>query len=129
VISKQKALLVADLAKAKNAEDIVILDMRKISGVTDFFIIATSSSAIRSRAIADNIEEGLSKAGERISSIEGYREVDWLLVDAYDVVAHIFSSGARSFYNLESLWTGAKEVKPPCRKKTKKRSKKTSKKR
>jgi ribosome-associated protein len=129
VISRQKALLVADLAKAKNAEDVVILDMRRISGVTDFFIIATSSSAIRSRAIADNIKEGLSKAGERVSSIEGYRETDWVLVDAYDVVTHIFSSEARSFYNLESLWAGAKKVKPPCRKKTKKRSKKTSKKR
>lgn len=129
MISKQKALLVADLAKAKNAEDIVILDMRKLSNITDFFIIATSSSAVRSQAIADNIKESLFKAGgERISSIEGYREADWVLIDAYDVVTHIFSSEARSFYNLESLWTDAPRIKP-CQKKTKKRLKKTSKKR
>lgn len=124
--SRQKALFVAELAKAKKAEGIVILDMRKLSNVTDFFLIATSSSATRSQAITDNIKEGLRKAGEYISSIEGYLEGTWVLVDAYDVVVHIFNSDTRQFYNLESLWVDAPRVKL-CQRKKKKLSKKTSK--
>ena len=127
--SRQKALLVAELAKAKKAEDIVILDMRKLSNITDFFIIATSSSTARSQTIIDNIKESLLNTGESIASIEGYREGGWMLVDAYDVVLHVFSEEARLFYNLESLWADAPRVRlcQKKRKKTTKRSKKTSK--
>ena len=126
MISKKKALLAAELAEAKMAENIVILDMRKLSNITDFFIIATSSSITRSQAIADSIRQSLRKAGESVSRIEGYREADWMLVDAYDVVVHIFSDEARDFYNIESLWADAPRVRL-CQKKTKTRSKKTSK--
>ncbi|MBU0759583.1 MAG: ribosome silencing factor [Candidatus Omnitrophica bacterium] len=127
--SRQKALLVVELAKAKKAEDIVILDMRKLSNITDFFIIATSSSTARSQTIIDNIKESLLNTGESIASIEGYREGGWMLVDAYDVVLHVFSEEARLFYNLESLWADAPRVRlcQKKRKKTTKRSKKTSK--
>lgn len=128
MISRQKALLVAGLAKAKKAEDIVALDMRRLSNVTDFFIIASSSSATRSQAIADNIKEGLLKAGERISSIEGYHEACWVLIDAHDVVVHVFSSEARLFYNLEGLWIDAPRVRL-CQKKIKEPSRKPSKRR
>ncbi|MFH1854310.1 MAG: ribosome silencing factor [Candidatus Omnitrophota bacterium] len=109
--SRQKALCVAELANVKKAEGIVILDMRKLSNVTDFFIIMTSSSATRSQAIADNIKEGLFKAGEPISSIEGYNDTDWVLIDAHNVVVHIFNRTARLFYSLESLWADARRVK------------------
>lgn len=127
--SRQKALLVVELAKAKKAEDIVILDMRKLSNITDFFIIATSSSSTRSQAIVNNIKESLINVGESIASIEGSWEAGWILVDAYDVVAHIFSDEVRLFYNLESLWADAPRVRL-CQKKKKKitkRSKKNSK--
>ena len=129
--SRQKALLVAELAKGKKAEDIVILDMRKLSNITDFFIIATSSSTARSQTIIDNIRESLLKAGESLASIEGYRDTGWMLADAYDVVLHVFSEEARRFYNLESLWGDAPRVRlcQKNRKKTVKRSKKTSKRR
>ncbi len=123
--SRQKALLVADLAKAKKAEDIVILDMRKISNITDFFIIATASSARRAQSVTDNIQKGLHKARESISSVEGYQDAKWILVDAYNVVAHIFKSGLREFYNLEGLWGDAPKLRL-CQKKRKTRSKKTS---
>ena len=123
--SKEKALLVAELAKAKLAEDVVILDMRKVSSITDFFVIAHASSTKRCQAIAENIEAGLSEKHKSVSKMEGYKEGVWVIVDAYDVVAHIFYGDTRKFYNLEGLWIDAPRVKP-CRKKKKTRSKKTS---
>lgn len=122
--SKEKALLVAELAKQKLAEDIVILDMRKLSSVTDFFVIASASSTKRCQTIAENIEAGLSEKGANTSKIEGHREGLWVLIDAYDVVAHIFYGDIRKFYNLEGLWGNAPGVKS-CSKKKKSRSKKT----
>ncbi len=124
--SRQKALLVADLARSKKAEDIVMLDMRKISNITDFFIILTAGSTRRAQTITDNIENGLRKVDESLSSIEGYQEARWILVDAYDVVAHVFTGDLRRFYNLEGLWGDAPRVRI-CQKKKKKRSKKISK--
>ena len=123
--SRQKALLVADLARAKKAEDIVILDMRKLSNITDFFIIATASSTRRAQSVTDNIQQGLHKARESISSIEGYQDANWILVDAYDVVLHVFNSGLREFYNLEGLWGDAPRLRL-CQKKRKRYSKKAS---
>ncbi len=124
--SKEKALLVAELAKTKLAENIVILDMRKVSSITDFFVIASTSSTKRCQAIAENIEAGLSEKEESTSRIEGYREGLWVLIDAYDVVAHIFYKDVRKFYNLEGLWDDAPRIKL-CHKKKKTRLKKTSK--
>jgi len=126
VRSRQKALLVADLARSKKAEDIVVLDMRKISNITDFFIILTAGSTRRAQTITDNIENGLRKADESFSSIEGYQEAKWILVDAYDVVAHVFTGDLRRFYNLEGLWGDAPKVRI-CQKKRKTRLKKISK--
>ncbi|MCX5692192.1 MAG: ribosome silencing factor [Candidatus Omnitrophica bacterium] len=122
--SKEKALLVAELAKAKLAEDVVILDMRKVSSITDFFVIASASSTKRCQTIADNIESGLSEKREHVYKIEGYREGLWVLVDSFDVVVHIFYGDVRKFYNLEGLWGDAPRIKL-CHKKKKSRSKKT----
>jgi ribosome-associated protein len=129
VTSRQKALLVAELARAKKADDLVILDMRRVSNITDFFIIATASSTKRSQTISDNIEEGLVAKGESVSSIEGYLEARWILIDGYDVVTHIFNNDLRRFYNLEGLWGDAPRVRLCQRKKRKNKrpSKKTSK--
>jgi len=126
VKSRQKALLIADLAKGKLGEDIVILDMRKLSSITDFFVITSASSTKRCQAIAENLETGLSEKGETNYKTEGYRDGLWVIVDAYDVVAHIFYSDVRKFYNLESLWGDAPRIKI-CQKKKKTRLRKTSK--
>lgn len=123
---KEKALLIAELAKAKLADDIVVLDMRKVSSITDFFIIMSASSTKRCQAIAENIERGLSEKGEAVSSIEGSSEGIWVLVDAYDAVAHVFHGDIRKFYNLEGLWSDAPRLKL-CPKKKTAFSKKTSK--
>jgi ribosome-associated protein len=127
VRSKEKALLVAELAKAKLAEDVVILDMRKVSSITNFFVIASASSTKRCQTIAETIETGLSEKKESVSKIEGYNEGLWVLIDAYDVVAHVFYGDVRKFYNLEGLWGDAPRIKL-CHKKKKTRSKKTSRK-
>jgi len=127
VRSKEKALLVAELAKQKLAEDVVILDMRKVSSITNFFVIASASSTKRCQTIAETIETGLSEKKESVSKIEGYNEGLWVLVDAYDVVAHVFYGDIRKFYNLEGLWGDAPRIKL-CHKKKKTRSKKTSRK-
>ena len=123
--SKEKALFVAELAKAKLAEDIVILDMRKVSSITDFFVIASASSTKRCQSIAENIEAGLSEKNKSVSKIEGYQEGLWVLVDAYEVVVHIFYKDIRKFYNLEGLWGDTPRIKL-CRKKKKICSKKAS---
>ncbi|PIP68536.1 MAG: ribosome silencing factor [Candidatus Omnitrophica bacterium CG_4_9_14_0_2_um_filter_42_8] len=123
--SKEKALLVAELAKQKLAEDVVILDMRKVSSITNFFVIASASSTKRCQTIAETIETGLSEKKESVSKIEGYNEGLWVLIDAYDVVAHVFYGDIRKFYNLEGLWGDAPRIKL-CHKKKKTRSKKTS---
>lgn len=126
--SRQKALLVADLARENKAEDIVALDMRKVSNVTDFFIIATAGSTRRAQAISNNIEQGLLESRESLSNIEGYQEASWILIDAYDVVAHIFTSNLREFYNLERLWGDAPRIRLwQKQKKRRKGSRKTSK--
>jgi len=123
---KDKALLVAELAEAKLGEDTVILDMRHASNITDFFVIVSASSAKRCQAIAEHIEAALREKGEAVSNIEGLSEGLWVLIDAYEVVAHIFYNDVRRFYNLEGLWGDAPRI-ALCREKKKTRSKKTSK--
>lgn len=124
--SRQKALHLVDLARAKKAEDVVVLDMRKLSNITDFFIILTAGSTRRAQTIADAIEKGLLESRESLCNIEGYKEAQWILVDAYDVVAHVFTQDIRKFYNLEGLWSDAPRVRL-CQKKRKKHLKRTSK--
>ena len=123
--ARQKALLIAEIAKDKKAENIVILDMRKLSNITDFFIIAAASSKMRAQTITSSIEECLVKAKEPLAGIEGYKDAGWIVIDAYNVVTHIFSGELRSFYNLERLWSDAPRVRL-CRLEKKKTSKKTS---
>jgi len=98
----------ADLALSKKAEDIVILDLRGISTVTDFFVICSGSSDTHVKAISDAIESGLEAKGVRKWHIEGYRHRRWVLLDYVDVVVHVFNHKIREFYLLERLWGDAK---------------------
>jgi ribosome-associated protein len=98
----------AKLAVSKKAEDVVILDLRGLSAVTDFFVICSGSSETHVRAVADAVEEGLKKSDVRKWHIEGYRHRKWVLLDYVDVVVHIFHHKAREYYVLERLWGDAK---------------------
>jgi ribosome-associated protein len=81
--------------------------MRKMSGVCDYFVIASGTSTTHVRAIADNIIRVLKEKGERLRHKEGEREALWVLLDCGDVVAHVFLDETRRFYDLESLWASA----------------------
>ena len=106
------ALLIARSAQNKKANNVIILDMQKLSDVADFFVIASGTSDRQVRAIADEIIEKSGKKGFRIHHIEGYPRSSWILLDCGSVVAHIFGEEARSFYSLERLWGDAPKINP-----------------
>jgi len=101
---------IAAAASDKKAHDIVILDMKEVSLVTDYFIICSANSTTQVKAIADNIEEKLAENGIQPLHKEGYREGRWILLDYGDCVAHIFVEDDRRFYNLERLWGDAEAL-------------------
>ncbi len=107
-----KAAAIARAAQAKQASDIVAMDMRSVSTVTDFFIVASGSSGTHLRAIAESIDEQLAGRGVELWHREGLREAVWVLLDYGDVVAHLFYPSARRFYDLERLWGDAPRVDP-----------------
>lgn len=104
-----KAVLGAvKVAKDKQATDIVVLDLREAGGFTDFFVICTGNNARQITAIADALEDTLKKSyDERPALTEGVDKSEWILLDYFDFVVHVFSRECRAFYALESLWGGA----------------------
>ena len=99
---------IIDLIMDKKGEDIVVLDLRKVTSISDFFIIATGSSTVHVRAIADEIQERLKKE-DRIAPwhVEGYEAQRWILLDFVDIVVHLFDAETRAYYLLEKLWKDA----------------------
>jgi ribosome-associated protein len=104
---RAKALLVAEAAREKLAEDLVALDVRQAVSFADTFIVATGRSDRQVRAIADGIAEALAREGEKPLGVEGYAEGRWLLMDLGDVIVHIFQPDVRQHYALERLWSDA----------------------
>ncbi|MBI5403802.1 MAG: ribosome silencing factor [Ignavibacteriae bacterium] len=105
--SKKLAAKIADLMLQKKGEDIKIMDLRKLTTVTDFFVICSSPSDVQNKAIADFIVEESKKLGQKPWHNEGYGNLSWVLLDFVDVVVHIFLNESRRFYNLEGLWGDA----------------------
>ena len=105
--SRPKALLIAEAAREKLAEEIVALDVRQAVSFADVFIVATGRSDRQVRAIGDGIAEALTKAGEKPLGVEGYEEGRWLLMDFGDVIVHVFQPDVRRHYDLERLWSEA----------------------
>ena len=94
----------ARLAEEKHAQQITVLDMRQVSGVTDYFVICNGDSARQVQAIADHISDGARERSRRVWHMEGYQDAQWVLLDCGDVVVHVFHPAARVFYGLEQLW-------------------------
>jgi ribosome-associated protein len=93
----------------KKAEDIVVLDLREAGGFTDYFVICTGGNARQINAIADSVRETLKRdLGERPALAEGVEKSEWVLVDYFNFVVHVFSRECRAFYGLERLWGNAK---------------------
>lgn len=99
-----KDLAVDALADLK-ATNVTVLDVRNISNVTDFMVIASGTSDRHVKSLADKVVEKAKEAGERPLGIEGGKASDWILVDLIDVVVHVMRPEARDFYNLEKLWS------------------------
>ena len=96
------------LALSRKAEDIIIMDVRDLTNIADFFVLCSGNSDTQIKAIADAIIEGLEKKDVRVWHIEGYTSLRWVLLDYVDFVVHIFQKEVRSFYGLERLWGDAK---------------------
>lgn len=100
-------------AEAKKAENVTILELDKAAGgFTDYFVICSGSNPRQIQAISDEVEEQLTKAGDKPTHVEGYSQAEWVLLDYVDFVVHIFSDKARQFYDLERLWKSAKHLDP-----------------
>lgn len=101
-------------AEDKKAHDIVILDLRKAAGFTDYFIICSGTNPRQIRAIADAIMETLAAEGAKPAHIEGYDRSEWILLDYFDFIVHIFAPETRTFYGLERLWGNAERIEVPA---------------
>ena len=94
-------------AEDKKAVDLAVLDLRKAAGFTDYFVLASGNNARQVRAIADAVIDALSAAGAKPAHVEGYDRSEWILLDYFDFVVHVFSKHARDFYGLDRLWGSA----------------------
>lgn len=114
--AKKLALLCRKLADNKKADDILVLDVRKISSVTDYFVIASGSSEPHVRAIADEIRDSLARDTDvRPRAVDGSLAGGWLVMDFFDVIVHVMRADVRKRYDLESLWGDAPRVKSRAR--------------
>lgn len=104
--SEKLAEKAAKLALTKKAERINILNLKKLTSITDYFVICSGSTDIQVKAIADAITDGLKKEA-RPWHIEGYSNLQWVLLDYVDVVVHVFQNEIREYYDLERLWADA----------------------
>lgn len=105
--AKDFAGRVGELILSKKGYDIKVLDLREISSIADYFIICSADSHSQVRAIADEVDDKLRDIGIKCHFKEGYNTLNWVLLDYFDVVVHIFKTEAREFYNLEKLWGDA----------------------
>lgn len=94
----------------KKAENLQLLDLRDGLAFTDFFIVCTGNNVRQVQAIADGVQEALRKHGERPALIEGYQRAEWILLDYFDFIVHIFTPATRDFYALERLWGDAQRI-------------------
>jgi ribosome-associated protein len=105
------AKLAAKRAEEKKAKDIVILEMKKVTTFTEYFVIVSGNSNIHVQSITDGILEELKKKKILLNHIEGYKEANWILLDYGEVIVHVFQREIRDYYQLEELWGDAKRIK------------------
>jgi ribosome silencing factor RsfS/YbeB/iojap len=111
--SKKLALLCRELADNRKAEDIAILDVRDLSTVTDYFVIASGTSEPHLRAIVDEITDKLRDEHDiRPRAVHGTMPTAWVVLDFFDVIVHVMKKDVRERYDLETLWGDAPQVKP-----------------
>lgn len=102
--------LAAGAAEDRKAFDLVVLDLRKTGGFTDYFVIGSGNTPRQIRAIADSVLDALAKHEVKPAVVEGYDRGEWVLIDYFDFVVHIFALETRAFYGLERLWGNATRI-------------------
>ncbi|MHB8130381.1 MAG: ribosome silencing factor [Mobilitalea sp.] len=108
--SKQMVRLAFEALEEKKGEDIQVIEIKDISIIADYFIIANGSNSSQVDALVHSVSDTLSKSGFEPKRIEGVRSASWILMDYGDVVVHVFSKEDRLFYNLERIWRDGKTV-------------------
>ena len=99
-----------EAAREKKATDLVLLDLRKAGAFTDYFLVCTGANPRQVHAIADAVEQALKSVQIRPAHVEGHKRAEWVLLDYFDFIVHVFSPAARAFYGLERLWGNAKRI-------------------
>ncbi len=102
-----------EAARDRKATGVVVLDLKKAGAFTDYFVICSASNPRQVQAIADAVETALKAQKQRPSLVEGYARAEWILLDYFDFVVHIFSKHARDFYGLDRLWGSATRIEYP----------------
>lgn len=110
MIAKELAKIAVKALEDKKGEDITVIDISEISTLADYFIIAGGSNRSQIQAMADNVDEFLSKNGGTLKQIEGYDAGNWVLLDFQDIIIHIFDKENRLFYDLERIWRDGKKI-------------------
>lgn len=108
--SKELTKLAVAALEDRKAEDVTVIDISEISPIADYFIIANGTNESQVRALVDNVEETLGKAGYEVKQREGYGLGSWVLLDFGDIIVHVFDRENRVFYDLERIWRDGKEV-------------------
>jgi ribosome-associated protein len=104
------AIEAARIAEDSKAEEVTLMDLRGLSGVTDFFVIYSGTSDRQMRAVSDRITDYARSIGDAPLSVTGYEATNWILLDFVDVVVHVFTPQARRYYDLELLWGDAPRI-------------------
>ncbi len=104
---------VVEAALDKKAYDIVVLNLSGSGAFTDYFVVCSGQTGRQARAIVDEIVKQLREQGTRPSHVEGYDHGEWVLLDCFDFIVHVFTEDTRRFYNLDRLWGSAARVKFP----------------
>ena len=100
----QQIKKISELMLEKKALDIKIIDVQNITTLTDFIVICTSESEPQTQAITDHIHEQMKKDGMKAWHIEGYENLNWVLIDYVNIIVHVFNREKRAYYDLERLW-------------------------
>ncbi len=108
--AEERACLCARVAEENKGSNILVLDLRQLTPIFDFFVIATGSSRRQIHNLAEEIDATMSREGEKRLSIQGYEASRWVAQDYGDVMIHIFDTESRDFYRLEELWADAPRV-------------------
>lgn len=108
--SLEQAKTIVKVLDKKKGKDIKLVEIKNLSSLGDYFVIASATSTAQVKSLADEVEEEMTKLGFEPNRVEGRQSAQWILMDYYDVMVHVFLEESRNFYNLERLWCDAPQV-------------------